>query len=165
MLCAVDDQDIFRVRRKVLAGQMAGDNVPLGKPPGVRLIAQMRVNIARHRQLPERLAQRIALIRQRRVVEIEIHDIGGDHLLIDPMPRRQREVAHEGAAAGFAANQPHLFQFTVDARGGGQRDALPGGKGTVRRQTAAGGQLPAADRLRISVDNGFISGFHREMYL
>ncbi|STT50003.1 Uncharacterised protein [Klebsiella pneumoniae] len=81
---------------------MAGDNVPLGKPPGVRLIAQMRVNIARHRQLPERLAQRIALIRQRRVVEIEIHDIGGHHLLIDPMPRRQREVAHEGAAAGFA---------------------------------------------------------------
>ena len=81
------------------------------------------------------------------------------------MPRRQREVAHEGAAAGFAANQPHLFQFTIDARGGGQRDALPGGKGTVRRQTGAGGQLPAADRLRISVDNGFISGFHREMYL
>jgi len=35
----------------------------------------------------------------------------------------------------------------------------------VRRQSAAGGQLPAADRLRISVDNGFISGFHREMYL
>ena len=165
MLCAVDDQDIFRVRRKVLAGQMAGDNVPLGEPPCMRLIAQMRVNIARHRQLPERLAQRIALLRQRRVVEIEIHDIGGDHLLIDPVPRRQREVAHEGAAAGFAADQPHLFQFTIDARGGGQRDALPGGKGTVRRQTGAGGQLPAADRLRISVDNGFISGFHREMYL
>ncbi len=39
------------------------------------------------------------------------------------MPRRQREVAHEGAAAGFAADQPHLFQFTIDARGGGQRDA------------------------------------------
>ena len=165
MLCAVDDQDIFRVRRKVLAGQMAGDNVPLGKPPCMRLIAQMRVNIARHRQLPERLAQRIALRRQRRVVEVKIHDVSGHHLLIDPMPRRQREVAHEGAAAGFAANQPHLFKFTVDAGGGGQREAFIGGKGTVRWQTAAGGQLPAADRLRISVDNGFISGFHREMYL
>jgi hypothetical protein len=115
VLCAVDDQDIFRVRRKVLAGQMAGDNFPLGEPPGMRLIAQMRVNIARHRQLPERLAQRIALRRQRRIVEVKIHDIGGHHLLIDPMPRRQREVAHEGAAAGFAADQPHLFQFTVDA--------------------------------------------------
>jgi predicted RNA-binding protein Jag len=74
---------------------MAGDNFPLGEPPGVRLIAQMRVNIARHRQLPERLAQRIALRRQRRVVEV-----GSTTALrlIDPMPRRQREVVHEGAA-------------------------------------------------------------------
>jgi hypothetical protein len=32
----------------------------------------MRINIARHRQLPERLAQRIALRRQRRVVEVKI---------------------------------------------------------------------------------------------
>jgi DNA-binding transcriptional MocR family regulator len=38
----------------------------------------------------------------------------------------EREVAHEGAAAGFAANQPHLFQFTVDAGGGGQREAFIG---------------------------------------
>lgn len=165
MLRAVDDQDIFRVRRKVPAGQMAGDDFPLGEPPGVRLIAQMRVNIARHRQLPERLAQRIALRRQRRVVEVKIHDVGGHHLLVDPMPRRQREVPHEGAAPGFATDQPHLLQFTVDARGGGQREAFLGGQGTVRRQTAAGGQLPAADRLRVSVDNGFVSGFHREMYL
>ena len=90
VLCAVDDQDIFRIRRKVLAGQMAGDNFALGEPPGMRLIAQMRVNIARHRQLPERLAQRIALLRQRRVVEIEIHDIGGHHLLIDPCPGAAR---------------------------------------------------------------------------
>jgi DNA-binding transcriptional MocR family regulator len=39
-----------------------------------------------------------------------------------------------------------LVSGETDAGGGGQREAFIGGKGTVSWQTAAGGQLPAADR-------------------
>ncbi|SAQ38588.1 Uncharacterised protein [Klebsiella michiganensis] len=131
----------------------------------MRLVAQMSVNIPRHRQSPERLAQRIPLRRQRRIVEVEIDNIPRQRLLIDAVARRERDVPHEGAAPGFAADQPHRLQFTINARGRGQRDPLRGGKRTMRRQAGAGRQLSAMNRLRVAVDNGFVSGFHREMYL
>ena len=161
VLGAADDQHVFRVGRKAATGQMAGDSFALGEPPGMRLVAQMRFNIPRHRQPPERLAQRIPLRRQRRIVEVEIDNIARHRLLIDAVPRRQRDIPHKGAAPGFAADQPHCFQFTINAGGRGQRDAFIGGKGTMGRQTGSGRHLSAMNRLRVSVDNGFVSGFHR----
>ena len=66
--------------------------------------------------------------------------LGGDGLLVDPVPRGQRQVAHEGSSPWFATDQPGSLQLGVDPGRGRHRDAL------LRREVAVGGQAGPGDQ-------------------
>src|SRR5258708_37360261 len=79
--------------------------------PGMWLVAQQSLEVTCRRELAQRLTQHVGLTGQRRIVEGQIHYVGGSHLLVDAVGRGYRRLANEGAAAAFPTGQPHGFEL------------------------------------------------------
>ncbi len=84
-------------------------------------------------------------------------------MLVYPKPRRQRDIAYKGAPPRLAAHQPHRLQLGVDTRRGRKRHMVLRGETPVRRQLRACRQLTATDRRGITIDQGFVARFHRNV--
>ncbi len=70
MLGTVYDQHVVPGGLKMRPREVRGDNLPLGLPAGMGLIAQVRFDIAPGGDLPERLPQQLPLARQGGIVEV-----------------------------------------------------------------------------------------------
>ena len=101
--------------------EVRGDDLPLGLPAGMGLIAQVRFDIAPGGNLPERLPQQLPLARQGGIVEVQIQYIGGDRMLIDPLARRQQDLPDEGSASCFAAVAREMCSRAASVRCVGRR--------------------------------------------
>ncbi|KAI1693560.1 eamA-like transporter family domain-containing protein [Ditylenchus destructor] len=142
MLGAAGQQHLFGVNGEPSTEQMPRKRRALMQAPGMGLIAQQRFKVAGQRELAQRRTQQICLTRQRGVVEIEIEHPRRHRHLSTALPWRQRDLAHESATPGFAADQAHGLKLGVHATGGNQGQAMVGGQLAVRRQRMPGGISP-----------------------
>ena len=165
MLGATDDQHALGWRPQSVRGQMARRDGAFMGPAAVRLIAQQRVQVAGLRQLAQGGAQLLGLARQRRVVEAQVGHAGGGSLRVRAQEGRPFRFAHEGTAAGLAADQAHGFQFRVHTRGRDQGQPLAGGELSVGGQARARGQAPFADIGGVGVNQLLVASlWHGQMY-
>ena len=160
MLGAVNQQNIVGVRGKTQARKIAGDHLAIRFAPGVRLVAQMRFNIADVGELSQGVTQLLALPRLRWVVKVQVTHARHHHLLVNAMTRREGNFAHKGAAPDFTTHQPHRLQFGINTRGGGKRNTFLRRQPPVRGQPGSGCELSIAYPCGESVDDRFVSRLH-----
>jgi hypothetical protein len=158
VLGAVHQRHLLCTEAQAAASKMARHGLALMRPAAVRLIAQQRLQVAGSGQLAQRDTQQLGLAGQRRVVEVQIHHAGRGGMLVDRHATRQRRFAHEGAPAGFAADQAHGLQFRIHARGGDQRQPFARGQLAVRGQARARRQPAFADLSGQRVDQRLVAG-------
>ena len=123
----------------------------------MRLVSKQRLQVACGGELAQRRAQKVSLIRQRGIVETQIHCVSAPGLQINTLTARER-LLDERAATGFAAYQAHRLQLGVDARGRDQRQSFSSREIAVRWQPRAGTQPPRADIGREAVDQLLVTG-------
>ena len=152
VLRAVDDEHLLAGDLEQPRLQVTRHDGALVLAPAIGLVVQQRLQVARGRELAQRLAQLLGLPGHAGVVERQVDGAGLRRGEVRPRPW-VRGVAHKGAAPGFAHHQADGFQFGIHAAGRAQREPVPSGQFTVRGQPGGRPQPAGADVGRECIDH------------